>query len=141
MRLLQILRSVSDETRLRIVLLLSHRPLCVSHLQTILRAPQVRISKHLKSLKANGMVESRVARNWRIYQLVSPADFELERLLECLRDCVSQRGSFADDFARLQAMIPDLEASGITSGPALAPKPEPPQPEEAPPGLLEEHLL
>ena len=141
MRLLQLLQALADETRLRIVLLLSRRPLCVSHLQAILEAPQVKISKHLICLKQQGVVESRAARNWRIYQLVSPADPQLQRCLECVEDCARQASLFADDLARLQAMTPELEASGVTMGRAPKRRPQPPPPEESSPGHLEEHLL
>ena len=42
---------LSDPTRLRLVSLLLDGPLCVCHLQDILREPQVKISKHLAYLK------------------------------------------------------------------------------------------
>jgi ArsR family transcriptional regulator, arsenate/arsenite/antimonite-responsive transcriptional repressor len=142
MRLLQILQCLSDETRLRIVLLLSHRPLGVRHLQTILGASQVRISKHLICLKRNEVVESRVAKNWRIYRLPDEPGYELGRCLECLRDCVRHSGVFAEDLARLQAMTPELKAMGIAAGKTPdSPKARVTEAVPTGPEQLEDHLL
>ena len=142
MHLPQILQCLGDETRLRIVLLLSHRPLCVRHLQTILGASQVKISKHLICLKRNNMVESQAAKNWRIYRLPDQPAYEWQRCLECLRDCAHQSGVFAEDFVRLQAMAPELEAIATVAGKApKLPKARVAEAQPAGPEQLEDHLL
>ena len=56
MKLLQIYRCFCDETRLRILHLLTQGPLCVCHFQNILQVPQVAVSKHLAYLRAGGLV-------------------------------------------------------------------------------------
>ena len=61
MKLLQIYRCFCDETRLRILHLLTKGPLCVCHFQDILRLPQVAVSKHLACLRANGLAASYVS--------------------------------------------------------------------------------
>src|SRR5271170_3803545 len=86
-KLVSIYRCLCDETRLRILHLLSVRPLCVCHLQDVLREPQVKISKHLAYLKAQGMTESSRCRNWMIYRLPQKRSPELEANLRCLQDC------------------------------------------------------
>jgi DNA-binding transcriptional ArsR family regulator len=54
------LRLLADETRLRILSLLSRTPdLCVCELVAILRLPQYRISRHLGLLRRNGLLTSR----------------------------------------------------------------------------------
>jgi len=51
------LRLLADETRLRILSLLSRTPdLCVCELVTILRLPQYQISRHLGPLRRSGLL-------------------------------------------------------------------------------------
>lgn len=49
-------KALSDETRLRILMVLLHRELCVCQLQGILGETQPKISKHLRKLKDLGVV-------------------------------------------------------------------------------------
>jgi len=69
MELPELYRCLSDPVRLRILNLLRAGPLCVCHLQAILRQPQVRVSKQLAHLKRRGLVTSSKAGSWRIYAL------------------------------------------------------------------------
>ena len=109
MTLLRIYDCLCDETRLRILHLLAQQPLCVCHFQSVLQAPQVKISKHLLYLKKNGLVESRQHRNWRIYSLPAKPSFELQRHLRCLQDCIRERRLFREDLKRLKAVAPMAE--------------------------------
>jgi ArsR family transcriptional regulator len=110
-KLIEIYQCLCDETRLRILHLLTHAPLCVCHFQTVLKESQVNISKHLRYLKAHGLVEVRQHRNWRIYQLPQKQSFELRRHLQCLQDCVQENNLFREDLKRLKAV--SAEASSI----------------------------
>ena len=69
MKLIQIYECFCDETRLRILNLLSKTPLCVSHFQHVLQLPQVKISKHLSYMKEREMVEATRFENWMLYSL------------------------------------------------------------------------
>jgi len=71
----------------------------------------VNISKHLRYLKAHGLVEVKQHRNWRIYQLPEKQTFELRRQLQCLQDCVQENKLFREDLKRLKAVR--AEASSI----------------------------
>lgn len=102
MQLLEIYKCLSDETRLRILHLLAQGPLCVCHFQTILDAPQVAISKHLGYLRERGLVVGRRHEQWMIYGLPEPAPAELDRQLDCLRDCVRTHPVFREDLRRLK---------------------------------------
>jgi ArsR family transcriptional regulator, arsenate/arsenite/antimonite-responsive transcriptional repressor len=61
--------ALSDETRLRIVELLSGGEHCVCDLQDSLDAAQSRLSFHLKKLKQAGLVEDRREGRWSYYSL------------------------------------------------------------------------
>ena len=102
MKLVQIYECLCDETRLRILHLLSHGPLCVCHFQELLGAPQVKISKHLTYLKNHGMVQVRRHQNWRIYELPTRRSKELQLHLKCLQDCVQEQPIFKADLRRLR---------------------------------------
>lgn len=101
-KLIKIYQCLCDETRLRILNLLSEGPLCVCHFQEALDAPQVKISKHLNYLRTRGMVEVRRYQNWRIYELPRGRSKELELHLRCLQDCVREQAVFKADLKRLR---------------------------------------
>ena len=109
MKLLAIYRCLCDETRLRILQLLAVRPLCVCHLQEVLGEPQVKISKHLAYLKAQGMAEGRRHQNWMIYSLPRKKSPELEANLRCLQDCVGTEPIFKQDLRRLAKLKMDCD--------------------------------
>lgn len=64
---LAIFKAFSDETRLRILFLLSVRELCVCELVSVLDVPQGRISRHLAQLKNAGIVSDRRDGTWIYY--------------------------------------------------------------------------
>src|SRR2546428_4496253 len=61
--------ALSDETRLEIVGLLSHGERCVCELQNVLGAAQSRLSFHLKTLKAAGLLTDHREGRWVYYSL------------------------------------------------------------------------
>ena len=67
---LQLFKTLSDETRLTIVLLLkdSHE-LCVCELCEILKLPQPKISRHLAMLRETGILLDRREGKWIHYRL------------------------------------------------------------------------
>jgi len=104
MTLLKIYRCFCDETRLRILHLLSREPLCVCHVQEVLRLPQVAVSKHLAYLRTNGLVQAERHGKWMIYRLPKRAPVELDLQLRCLQDCISTDAIFRQDLKRLSRM-------------------------------------
>lgn len=102
-QLIQIYNCLCDETRLRIVHLLTQSPLCVCHLQDILGLTQVAASKHLAYLRQRGLVESRRHEQWMIYSLPTERPRELDWQLRCLQDCLPTHPVFRDDLRKLKA--------------------------------------
>ena len=72
-KILEILKTLSDETRLKIVSLLAENELCVCELMEALGMSQSRISNHLRILRSTGIVEAKRARNWIFYSLARDA--------------------------------------------------------------------
>lgn len=101
MELVKIHECLCDRTRLRIIHLLLGGPLCVCHLQAVLREPQVKISRHLAYLRRRGMVAPERCGQWMIYRLPEKRTQLLEANLACLQDCSGEERVFRDDAARL----------------------------------------
>ena len=104
MELVRIYECLCDRTRLRILSLLCHGPLCVCHIQEILGEPQVKISKHLGYLKTHGLVTVTREANWRIYELVKNPSKSLEANLGCLQDCAAEDKTFKRDLEKLRLL-------------------------------------
>ncbi len=111
MELISIYECLCDQTRLRLLNLLSVRSLCVCHFQELLGEPQVKISKHLAYLRKRGMVEAEREGNWMIYSLPQKRSAELEKNLRCLQDCVREKPIFKRDLAKLKRCAKSIEAN------------------------------
>ncbi len=108
MELVRIYECLCDVTRLRILNVLRHGPLCVCHFQRILGEPQVKISKHLGYLKSRGLVEAKREGNWMVYRLPEKRSRELAANLACLQDCAAEDPVFRRDRQRLRQVRPQL---------------------------------
>ncbi len=113
MELLKIYECLCDRTRLRLLNLLSHGPLCVCHFQEILGEPQVKISKHLAYLRARGLVDVERQGSWMIYELPFKPSRELRANLACLQDCAAEEAVFRRDLARLRKV--DLACAPVAA--------------------------
>jgi len=77
--------ALSDETRLEIVRMLSHRERCVCELQSVLGAAQSRLSFHLKTLKDAGLVSDRREGRWVYYALNGDALSEIAQFTSSVK--------------------------------------------------------
>ena len=78
-----IFKALSDETRLRILALLSSGEICVCDLMAALELPQSTVSRHLAYLRNAGLVEDERRGIWMFYRLNQPGALgdDLLRLL------------------------------------------------------------
>ncbi len=104
-KLIAIYKCLCDETRLRILNLLSVSPLCVCHIQEVLGKSQVISSQHLAYLRERGMVASQRYQAWMIYSLPSAPSTELEANLKCLQDCFQTEPVFRKDREKLKKLL------------------------------------
>lgn len=70
-QIISIFKLLSDETRLRIIILLSHQELCVCELSGILDVPQPKVSKNLSKLRDMNIVAGRREEKFIFYSLKS----------------------------------------------------------------------
>lgn len=122
------LRAAGEITRARILALLAHGELSVGELAQVLNQSQPRLSRHLKFLTGAGLIERLPEGAWVFYRLpveggaralvdtlinsIDPADPELRRDLDRLREVKGERAAaageyfarVADDWDRLRAL-------------------------------------
>lgn len=68
-KLLNLFKVLSDETRLRILVLLYHKKMCVCQIQGVLKESQPKISKHLAKLRDMGFVRDERQEQFIFYYL------------------------------------------------------------------------
>ena len=97
----RLFKALGDPTRLRIVALLSHGELCVCHLEEALGLSQPKVSRHLATLRAAGVVEDRRDGTWVYYRLVRQPDVDCQRQLRGLVKTFARRSVLRRDLERL----------------------------------------
>ena len=100
--LTRLFRALGDETRLRIVALLSHGELCVCHLEAALALNQSTASRQLGILRAAGIVDSRRQGTWIYYSLTEQQHDTVARALEVLTRTFAAERTLRVDHARLR---------------------------------------
>lgn len=97
MGLIEILKALSHENRVRILNLLQKRKLCVCELENLMKVNQSNASRHLIKLKQAGIIKSAQEAQWVFYSLNEKMleehpflknliDKELENLDLCIED-------------------------------------------------------
>jgi ArsR family transcriptional regulator len=68
-KMIALMAAMTDPTRLRLVRLLLREELCVCELVDALRIPQYKVSRHLRRLRAAGLVEPTRRGRWIHYRI------------------------------------------------------------------------
>jgi ArsR family transcriptional regulator len=100
--LTRLFRALGDETRLRIVALLSHGELCVCHLEAALDLNQSTASRHLGILKAAGIVDSRRNGTWVYYSIIEQEHATVAKALDVLTRTFGAARALRVDHAKLR---------------------------------------
>ena len=100
-QLVQFFKALSDETRLRIMMLLTQSELCVCDLMFVLDEPQSKVSRHLAYLKHSGLTNSKRAGVWMHYWLKEPVDNVYRAQLDFLKGQLSHLPQFRMDREKL----------------------------------------
>jgi ArsR family transcriptional regulator len=80
----QLFKALGDDSRLRVVALLTHGELCVCHIQEALELSQPNVSRQLGLLRAAGVVDHRRDGNWVYYRLADQENADRKRLLKAV---------------------------------------------------------
>lgn len=100
-QLVQFFRALSEETRLRIVMLLTQGELCVCDLMVILEEPQSKISRHLAYLKHSGLTDSKRVGVWMHYWLKESLGEVYKAQINFLKENLSSLPQFHEDIKKL----------------------------------------
>ncbi|MDX1952990.1 MAG: metalloregulator ArsR/SmtB family transcription factor [Verrucomicrobiota bacterium] len=99
-----IFRAFADQTRLRIMVLLRNREVCVGDIVEVLNVSQPTASRHLASLRRSGLVVSRKEGQWIYYSLARANSQLLKGLFGCLKDCQEEMPAMRLDATRFQRL-------------------------------------
>ena len=99
MKSVAFLKSISNNTKLRLVSLLLENELCVCELEEVLEIRQVNISKNLKSLKEAGIVDVRREKQRGFYFLTKEF-LDNHNLTEHLKNLKSIEEILKNDYSR-----------------------------------------
>lgn len=101
MNVLEILKILSDENRLRIINLLKEHSLCVGEIQTILNITQSNASKHLEKLKNVGLIIYKKDAQWIYYKVNSEKLVEYPFVKQLLFADIKNNSIFQEDLNKL----------------------------------------
>ena len=104
--IVKIFKALADPTRLRIVLLLRQRELCVCELMFILKMEQSRVSHHMRVLRDGGIAETVRDGRWIIYRVPEETKDLLDGLFSgTLRERIELSREASEDGRRLESCI------------------------------------
>ena len=86
----KLFKALSNDTRLRIMALLSQNELCVCQIEKLLNINQTTASRHLIILKYSGFVKDRREGLWIYYSIVTPKDEIGKRIFGCFNELVKK---------------------------------------------------
>ena len=100
-----VLKALSDPTRMRILALLGGGEICVCHIHTALDVPQPTASRHLAQLRKTGLVEDRKVGLWKHYRLKALTDPALQAVVDAARAAAGRTTSGSQDCCRLTEAV------------------------------------
>jgi len=102
----KVFKALADPTRLRIMLLLRRRELCVCELMFILEMEQSRVSHHMRVLREAGIAEDVREGRWISYRVPASAAGLVEDLFAgALRERIEGSGEAGEDGRKLEACL------------------------------------
>ena len=99
MEIEKLFKALSDPTRVRVLLLLSQKKLCVCQLQKILKLPQSKLSKHLGKLRDLNLVVGYQDGKFIKYELSK--NYFLENILVLVKESKNLDEQFQVDLSRI----------------------------------------
>ncbi|NDV61395.1 metalloregulator ArsR/SmtB family transcription factor [Puniceicoccales bacterium CK1056] len=101
----ELIKLLSDATRLRLLALLQTEPLSVVELQGIMDMGQSRISSHLALLRQAGLVDDRREGKKSFYSSTPPNEPVLRRLYDCALEAAAKQPEFEEDALNLDRVL------------------------------------
>jgi ArsR family transcriptional regulator len=86
----QIYKALSEQMRLRMLMLLTQGELCVCDIMAVLDEPQSKVSRHLAYLKHSGLIQGKRVGTWMHYFVRDPLDDLASAHIEFLKKELSR---------------------------------------------------
>lgn len=103
---MNITKALADETRIRVLLALRGRELCVCQITELFQVAPSTMSKHLSILYQAGLVNSRKNGRWMHYSLPgADAPPEVQKALEWIGQSLSNHTMIVNDAAHLNEVL------------------------------------
>lgn len=99
--IVNLLKIVCDENRLRILNIIKEDALCVGEIQTLLEITQSNTSRHLEKIKASGIVNTTKKAQFVFYKLEDKALRDYSFLRKLLFENIREVSAFMTDIERL----------------------------------------
>ena len=110
---IEITKALSDANRIRALLALRNRELCVCRIIELLQLAPSTVSKHLTILKRTGLIEGRKEGRWMHYRLPSDPNPTISEALEWVFQSLENSPDIETDKRRL-ARIVDTDLEKLT---------------------------
>lgn len=104
-----ILKTLSDENRLRIMNILKEGSLCVGEIQTLLYIRQSNASRHLEKLKSTGLIINKKEAQWIYYEVCKTQLEAYSFIKKLLFEDIKNNSIYQEDLKRLYK----YKASGL----------------------------
>jgi ArsR family transcriptional regulator len=115
-------QALGDNTRLRLLNLMSDQEICVCYFVEILDQGQPKISRHLAYLRRAGIVEARRDGKWMHYRIVTPSSIGAAQVLNQTLAWLKEDRAMQADRARLsKACCSPAKFAGLQGAPLPVP--------------------
>lgn len=102
--ILNITKALSDENRVRALMILADGELCVCQIIEMLGLAPSTVSKHMSILRQAGLVETRKEGRWIYYRLADDEVKKTSEILGWLQRHLKKNKRISDDFKKLRQM-------------------------------------
>lgn len=104
LKILNITKALSDETRVRVLMMLTSGELCVCQIIEMLGLAPSTVSKHMFILRQAGLVETRKEGRWIYYRLTDRKVQTAREILNWLQRHLKNDKRILDDVKQLRRM-------------------------------------
>lgn len=104
-RFVLVMKALADETRVRTVMALEGRELCVCQVVELLQLAPSTVSKHVSILKQAGIVQRRKDGRWSYYWLAGEKSPGVANAMALVRTSLAKDARISDDVKRLKRIL------------------------------------
>jgi len=116
-RYVKIFKALGEPTRLKILKLLSVRPMYVCELKSVLQMSQPRISQHLRTMKEAGLLAEKKEAQRIFYSLqIEYIDKNFNNLINFFHADLAELPEFKEEYLRLKQLDNDMDISLCKEG-------------------------